>query len=82
MNSSSWLRSFRQASRPSSSRIARRGNQQAMTFSTTPVVCLTLAKWETVSVSGQFGGYPKKGGAGETKSKTLSLCANGLVCGK
>ena len=53
-----------------------------MTFSTTPVVCLTLAKWETVSVSGQFGGYPKKGGAGETKSKTLSLCANGLVCGK
>jgi len=26
-----------------------------MTFSTTPVVCLTLAKWETVS--GQFGGY-------------------------
>jgi hypothetical protein len=38
-----------------------------MTFSTTPVVCLTLAKWETVS--GQFGGYPKKGGAGETKSR-------------
>jgi hypothetical protein len=29
-----------------------------MTFSTTPVVCLTLAKWETVS--GQFGGYLKK----------------------
>jgi hypothetical protein len=26
-----------------------------MTFSTTPVVCLTLAKWETVS--GRFGGY-------------------------
>ena len=26
-----------------------------MTFSTIPVVCLTLAKWETVS--GQFGGY-------------------------
>jgi hypothetical protein len=26
-----------------------------MTFSTTPVVCLTLAKWETVF--GQFGGY-------------------------
>jgi hypothetical protein len=24
-------------------------------FATTPVVCLTLAKWETVS--GQFGGY-------------------------
>src|SRR5262249_24598028 len=32
-----------------------RGNQQAMTFSTTPLVCLTLAKWETVP--GQFGGY-------------------------
>src|SRR5215831_9322117 len=56
MNSSSWLRSFRPSiSPPHQSRIARRGNQQAMTFSTTPVVCLTLAKWETVS--GQFGGY-------------------------
>jgi hypothetical protein len=30
-----------------------------MTFSTTPVVCLTLAKWETVS--GQFGGYLSDG---------------------
>jgi hypothetical protein len=26
-------------------------------FSTAPVVCLTLDKWETVS--GQFGGYLK-----------------------
>jgi hypothetical protein len=26
-----------------------------MAFSTIPVVCLTLDKWETVS--GQFGGY-------------------------
>src|SRR6516162_5846323 len=32
--------------------------RQAMTFSTTPVVCLTLAKWETVS--GQFGGYLRR----------------------
>src|SRR5215471_7114798 len=56
MNSSSWLRSFRPSiSPPRQSRIARRGNQQAMTFSTTPIVCLTLAKWETVS--GRFGGY-------------------------
>ena len=33
-----------------------------MTFSTTPVVCLTLAKWETVS--GRFGGYlmPRRAG--------------------
>ena len=28
-----------------------------MAFSTIPVVCLTLDKWETVS--GQFGGYLK-----------------------
>src|SRR5215831_14104538 len=67
MNSSSWLRSFRPSiSPPHQSRIARRGNQQAMTFSTTPVVCLTLAKWETVS--GQFGGY-------------LSAIGEVLLCG-
>jgi hypothetical protein len=29
-----------------------------MAFSTIPVVCLTLDKWETVS--GQFGGYLNK----------------------
>ena len=32
-----------------------------MTFSTTPVVCLTLAKWETVSVSDQFGRLSQEG---------------------
>src|SRR5215467_9633009 len=42
MNSSSWLRSFRPSiSPPHQSRIARRGNQQAMTFSTTPTVSMT-----------------------------------------
>src|SRR5215471_9287701 len=42
MNSSSWLRSFRPSiSPPHQSRIARRGNQQAMTFSTTPTVSMS-----------------------------------------
>src|SRR6478672_12195238 len=42
MNSSSWLRSFRPSiSPPHQSRIARRGNQQAMTFSTIPTVSMT-----------------------------------------
>jgi hypothetical protein len=31
------------------------GHLMGSAFSTTPVVCLTLAKWETVS--GLFGGY-------------------------
>src|SRR5258708_13793008 len=44
MNSSSWLRSFRPSiSAPHQSRIARRGNQQAMTFSTIPTVSMTNA---------------------------------------
>jgi hypothetical protein len=40
---------------------------EILTFSTTPVVCFTLAKWETES--GQFGGY-----------LTLSRRAIGLTC--
>jgi len=36
-----------------------------MTSSTTPVVCLTLAKWETVS--GQFGGYLTEDQAAELR---------------
>jgi transposase len=41
MNSSSWLRSSAQHLAPHQSRIARRGNQQAMTFSTIPIVSMT-----------------------------------------
>jgi hypothetical protein len=40
-------------------------------FATAPVVCLTLAKWETVS--GQFGGYLTNPVIEMTESKQLGF---------